>query len=77
MTQYRVSAPCVTHIPVAAQGGSMLSTFYRDAVLPPGVPDDRIKHLLDSGLIEAVAEPKPAEPESGGTASRPSKTSRS
>lgn len=63
MTQYRVTAPCVTHIPVAAQGGSMLSTFYQDAVLPPGIPDGRIKHLLDSGLIEAIEEQKAAEPE--------------
>lgn len=65
---YVVTGACVTHIPVAGPGGQMLVTLYQGAPMPEGVPDDRIKHLLDSKLIEEVggkAEPEEAkEPES-------------
>lgn len=60
--QYKVTAPCVVHIPVSSSDGPMLSTFYKDALLPEGVPDDRIKHLLDSNLIEEVGGKAKAEP---------------
>ncbi|NUW45548.1 hypothetical protein [Nonomuraea rhodomycinica] len=62
MTQYQVVAPCVTHIPVASASGQMLATFYEGAILPAGVPADRVKHLLDSKLIKALDEPKAAVP---------------
>jgi hypothetical protein len=55
-TKYVVTGACVTHIPVAGPGGSMLETFYQGALLPAGVPDDRIKHLLDNNLIAAEGE---------------------
>lgn len=49
--QYTVTAACVAHIPVDGPDGRMLAMFYQGAVLPEGVPADRIKHLLDAGLI--------------------------
>lgn len=52
--QYTVTGACVTHIPVAGPDGKMLVTLYQGAPMPEGVPDDRIKHLLDSNLIEEV-----------------------
>ncbi|WP_101791025.1 hypothetical protein [Nonomuraea indica] len=52
--QYKVTAPCVVNVPVSSADGAQLNTFYRDAVLPEGVPADRIKHLLDSNLIAPV-----------------------
>jgi hypothetical protein len=40
----------------------MLVTLYQGAPLPEGVPDDRIKHLLDSNLVEEVGgSPRQAE----------------
>lgn len=59
--KYRVTAPCVVHIPVSTSEGPMLGTFYKDALLPEGVPAEKLKHLLDSNLIAEVDEP-PAEP---------------
>jgi hypothetical protein len=74
---YVVTGACVTHIPVAGPDGKMLVTLYQGAPMPEGVPDDRLKHLLDSKLIEEVggssqsteakrqpARPKPAEQKS-------------
>ncbi|HVE26571.1 MAG TPA: hypothetical protein VNC22_14260 [Sporichthya sp.] len=60
--QYKVTAPCVVHIPVSTSDGPMLSTFYTDAVLPAGVPEEKLKHLLDSNLIEEVGGKTKAEP---------------
>ncbi len=54
MTKYQVIAPCITHIPVPGVGGTSLDTLYQGAILPDGVPQDRIKHLLDTGLIVEV-----------------------
>lgn len=59
---YVVTGACVTHIPVAGPDGPMLVTLYQNAPMPEGVPDDRLKHLLDSKLIEEVKQAK-AEPE--------------
>lgn len=64
MTQYQVTASCVTHIPIMAPGGMALGMYYQGAILPDGVPDDRIKHLLNAGMIAAVGEAEP-EPEGG------------
>lgn len=60
--QYVVTGACVTHIPVAGPNGPMLVTLYQGASMPEGVPDDRIKHLLDSNLIEEVGGKAKAEP---------------
>jgi hypothetical protein len=60
--QYVVTGACVTHIPVAGPDGQMLVTLYQGAPLPEGVPDDRIKHLLGSNLIEEVGGKAKAEP---------------
>ncbi|SFK92602.1 hypothetical protein SAMN05216275_14163 [Streptosporangium canum] len=65
MTKYKVTAPCVTHIPVPGPGGISLTTLYVDAVLPEGVDEDRIKHLLDSKLIVEVGAD--AQPEGVGS----------
>lgn len=53
---YVVTGACVTHIPVTDSGGPMLVTLYQGAQLPEGVPEDRIKHLLDNNLIAAEGE---------------------
>lgn len=71
MKTYIVTGACVTHIPVAGPDGKMLVTLYQGAPLPEGVPDDRIRHLLDSNLIaveggdadEALAEAYAPAPE--------------
>lgn len=52
--QYKVTAPCVVHVPVSTSDGPMLGTFYKDAILPSDVPEEKVKHLLDSNLIEEV-----------------------
>lgn len=61
-TEYEVTAACVTHIPASTSAGPMLLTLYRGNRLPGGVPQERIQHLLDGGMIRAVEEPGP-EPE--------------
>lgn len=60
--RYQVTAACVTHIPGPSLlgSGTALGTLYQDAILPPGVPADRIKHLLDNGLIAECGEDAPA-----------------
>lgn len=52
---YRVTAECVVHIPVEAPEGRVLMTLYKGAVLPRGVPQDRIRHLLNVGSIERIS----------------------
>lgn len=64
--QFKVTAPCVVNVPVSSEKGAQLTTFYRGALLPEGVPADRVKHLLDSNLIAQVKDDAPAEEESGG-----------
>ena len=63
MTRYQVTAPCVVHIPTVSATGPSLGTFYRDAILPEGVPENKIRHLLESGMIAVVggADPAPAK----------------
>lgn len=68
VTQYQVTAACVVHIPAMTASGPALGTFYRDAILPEGVPQDRIDHLLAGGMIRALdvpAEPAPFEVQVG------------
>jgi hypothetical protein len=61
--QYKVTAPCVVNVPVSSEQGAQLTTFYRDALLPEGVPAARVKHLLDSHLIAEVKTDAPAKAE--------------
>lgn len=58
--QYRVVGACVTDIPVQTSNGVIRTTLYQDAVLPEGVPAERIAHLLDVKLIEEIGGGKPA-----------------
>lgn len=60
MTKYVVTGACVTHVPAAGPDGQMLVTLYQGAQLPEGVPEDRVKHLLDNNLI-AKADSDEAE----------------
>ncbi|MEU9888007.1 hypothetical protein [Sphaerisporangium sp. NPDC051011] len=62
---YRVTGACVTHIPA----GQQLITLYSGNLLPPGVPQDRIDHLLSVRMIEEV-ESAPAETASPDTAAQ-------
>ncbi|MFD1547711.1 hypothetical protein [Nonomuraea guangzhouensis] len=54
-TRYQVTAPCVTHIPtqssLSGRGGGTLVTLYCRQLLPDGVPEEKVRQLLDSGLI--------------------------
>lgn len=52
--QFRVIGACVTDIPVQTSNGVIRTTLYQDAVLPEGVPAERIAHLLDVKLIEEI-----------------------
>jgi hypothetical protein len=54
--QYTVTGACVAHIPVDGPDGRMLAMFYAGAVLPEGVPEGRIQHLLDAGLIAETGQ---------------------
>lgn len=56
--RYRVTAPCITHIPSTSYAGTGLTrsgvaliTLYHGDFLPEGVPADKIRHLLDLGMI--------------------------
>ncbi|MEU8040873.1 hypothetical protein [Streptosporangium sp. NPDC049078] len=65
---YQVVGACIANLPIDTPQGAQLVMLHQHAVLPPGVPADRIKHLLSVGLIKEVAasaEPKPPaeEPE--------------
>jgi hypothetical protein len=63
--------------------GPALGTYYQDAILPEGVPEAKIRHLLDSGMIRALDAPKPdsggeskvAEKKPDGTPDDPAPTS--
>jgi hypothetical protein len=56
---YKVTAECAAHIPVETPEGRMLTTLYKNSVLPEGVPQDRIDHLLSVGAIERTDEAAP------------------
>lgn len=64
MTRYQVTAPCVVHVPAMTPSGPALETYYQDAILPEGVPENKIRHLLDSGMIAVVGGTElPSEPD--------------
>jgi hypothetical protein len=71
--QYKVTAPCVVNVPVSSERGAQLTTFYRGALLPAGVPAGRVKHLLDSNLVEQVQGATPVEEQPATVNSRSSK----
>ena len=57
MATYVVTAACVV-AKNGSEGGE--SYFYRDAVLPAGVPSAEKKRLAEAGLVEVVEdEPAP------------------
>lgn len=62
MTQYRVKAPCLVHVPFNTPQGKQLGTLYAEALLPDGVPEEKIRFWLDGGMIEEI---KAAEPDPG------------
>ncbi|MFD1547011.1 hypothetical protein [Nonomuraea guangzhouensis] len=72
MTRYQVTAPCVVHVPAMTPSGPALGTYYQGAILPDGVPQEKLDHLLNSGMIRALDEPKPA---SGGEREEPAEKS--
>jgi hypothetical protein len=73
VAKYKVTAPCVVNVPVSSERGAQLTTFYRGALLPAGVPADRVKHLLDSNLVEQVKGDTPVEEQPATVNSRSSK----
>ncbi|MFB4306981.1 hypothetical protein [Actinomadura sp. GTD37] len=64
MSSYRVTAPCLVHVPVRTATGPALGTVYAGDVLPGGVPEEKIRFWLDGGMIEEIEAAD--EPESGG-----------
>lgn len=68
--KYQVVGACATDIPVATANGSIRVTLYRGNVLPEGVPEKRLEHLLDVGLIKELdkgEDPTPPEADAGVT----------
>lgn len=66
--KYQVVGACATDIPVATAEGSIRVTLYRGNVLPEGVPEARLEHLLSVGLIEELdkgEDPVPPEAQAG------------
>ncbi|GII34347.1 hypothetical protein [Planotetraspora mira] len=82
-----MTAACVVHVPIATQAGTALGTLYRDAVFVGDPDSDKIRHLLDSGMVVefgqdgqavtagAVDKPAPAPAKPG--AETPQVTARS
>jgi len=56
--RYQVIGALVANVPIDGPNGSTLAMFHQDAILPPSVPADRIKHLLSVKLIEEVGGSK-------------------
>jgi len=54
MTQYKVTAPCLVHVPFNTPQGTQLGTLYAEAILPDGVPQEKVDFWLDAGMIEKV-----------------------
>jgi hypothetical protein len=57
--RYQVVAACVTNLPspsasTVRPGQTTLVTVYQGQLLPDGVPEDKIRHLLESGMIAEV-----------------------
>lgn len=49
--EYEVIGPYVAQVPVDGPTGTILTDFNYGAILPAGVPADRIEHLVDVGLV--------------------------
>lgn len=63
MTQYKVTAPCLVHVPVMTATGPALGTVYAGDVLPQNVPEEKVRFWLDGGMIASVGEAPIPEPE--------------
>lgn len=61
MTQYQVVGACA-HVRTMTPSGPMTRLLDKGALLPSGVPADRIRHLLSVGLIKAVGSAGPELP---------------
>ncbi|MEV4179937.1 hypothetical protein AB0J28_00640 [Streptosporangium canum] len=59
--RYKVTAPCVANVPVSAAPDASMTIFYKDALLPEGVPAERLRHLLDGNMIEEIKGNEAAE----------------
>jgi hypothetical protein len=57
-TRYHLTAAAVTNIPAGMHplGGATLIILYRGQILPDGVPEKKIRHLLDAGMIAPFEE---------------------
>lgn len=68
MTQYQVVGECA-HVTVDSAAGRVSVLLYRPSPIPPGVPQERIDHLLSVGLIakigsgETIEYPAPLAPD--------------
>lgn len=68
MTQYQVVGECA-HVTVDSAAGRVSVLLYRPSPIPPGVPQERIDHLLSVGLIakigagETIEYPAPPTPD--------------
>ncbi|MEV0584102.1 hypothetical protein [Nonomuraea sp. NPDC050310] len=60
-TEYEVVGEYIVHIPVSTSNGTMLVDLAKGAILPEGVPQERIQHLLDSNLIAEVGKSQDAK----------------
>lgn len=65
MTQYKVTAPCLVHVPFHTPQGKQLGTLYAEALLPDSVPEEKVQFWLDAGMIAPVGAAVEAEPDSG------------
>jgi hypothetical protein len=66
MRNYRVTAACVVHVPIATQAGHALGTLYRDAVFTGDPDSEKVRHLLASDMIEEIGgdgQPVVTEPD--------------
>lgn len=52
---FRVVGACA-QVPTTTQAGATIVTLYQGAVLPGDVDPARLRHLLDVGLVEEVAD---------------------
>lgn len=62
---WQVTAEMVV-VPAATPFGPQMVHVLRDGLLPDGVPDDRIQHLLSVGMIRAVGVVAHAPADTGG-----------
>lgn len=48
---YRVLAACVVHVPTPSPQGTVLGTYYRDGMFSGDPTTEKIRHLVDGGMI--------------------------